>query len=221
MARAGRLMKMYRLMFERFGHQNWWPGDTPFEICVGAILTQNTSWQNVERAIINLKKARCLSLKKINDLPPAELAALIRPAGYFNIKAKRLKNFTSHVVKHHGGKLKDFLSQPLDVLRAELLTINGVGPETADSITLYAADKPTFVIDAYTRRIFSRHGLCDKNADYHDIKKFCEDNLPRDVELYNDYHAQLVATAKIFCKTKAACDGCPLEKIERKAEHDG
>lgn len=207
-------MKMYRLMFGRFGHQQWWPGDTPFEICVGAILTQNTNWQNVEKAIANLKKNRCLSLKKINSLSAAQLAELIRPAGYFNIKAKRLQNFTSHVTKNHGGRLRALLDQPLEKLRHELLEINGIGPETADSMVLYAAGLPSFVIDAYTRRIFSRHNLCEKDASYHDLKKFCEDNLPRDVELYNDYHAQLVAVAKNYCKTHAACEGCPLNKSE-------
>ena len=207
-------------MFCRFGHQHWWPGDTPFEICVGAILTQNTSWQNVEKAIANLKKNRCLSLQKIDAMPPAELAELIRPAGYFNIKTKRLQNFTSHVKKNHHGRLADMFRQSEKILRNELLDISGIGPETADSIILYAAGKASFVIDAYTRRVFSRHGLCDKDADYHDLKKLCEDNLPHDTELFNDYHAQLVAVAKKYCKTKPVCKGCPLENFLRKSKYD-
>ena len=210
---AGQLMKMYRLMLKRFGHQKWWPGETPFEICAGAILTQNTNWQNVEKAIANLKKNRSLSLQKIHDMSPTALAELIRPAGYFNIKARRLQNFTSYIVENHRGRLMDMLKQPMESLRNELLSINGIGPETADSILLYAAEKPSFVIDAYTRRIFSRHGLCDKNAAYHDLKKICEENLPSDVKLFNDYHAQLVAVAKNYCKTVASCDGCPLAAI--------
>ncbi len=206
-------MEIYRAASERFGHQGWWPGETPLEVCVGAILTQNTNWSNVARAIANLRAADCMSVSALRALAHDRLAELIRPAGYFNVKAKRLKNFITHVHADWGDDVEAFFDRPVAALREELLTINGVGRETADSMILYAAGKPTFVVDAYTGRILLRHGLIDPEYDYEMIKELLEDNLPADVELYNDFHAQFVAVGKNYCKPAARCAGCPLEHL--------
>src|SRR5574337_805783 len=159
MKEKAKLKAFYSAMFDAFGPQDWWPGETPFEVIVGAILTQNTSWSNVEKAIANLKKEKLLTPKALHALKAGELAAHIRPAGYFNVKAKRLKHFLDHLFEKHDGKLKRLLDRDAPLLREELLSINGIGPETADSIVLYAANHPEFVVDAYTKRIFSRHKL--------------------------------------------------------------
>jgi endonuclease-3 related protein len=224
-ARHKQLMQMYDAMHARWGDRRWWPSragqTTPegqLEICVGAILTQNTNWRNVEKAIANLLAAGKMSLGRLHRMRTGTLAKLIRPAGYFNVKARRLKHFVAHVQGHFGEDIAAFLSRPLEVLRPELLGINGIGPETADSICLYAAGLRTFVVDAYTRRIFLRHGLITlATADYDSIKTLCEQNLPRDVALYNDYHAQLVETGKHHCKPTARCEGCPLEHLPHDA----
>lgn len=212
------LLEMYRAMRERFGHLNWWPGDTALEICAGAILTQNTNWANVEKALANLKRVDGLHVGRLAGMDHARLAELIRPAGYFNVKARRLKNFLSHVHAGWGEDLQAFLDRPVDVLRAELLSISGIGRETADSIILYAAAKPTFVVDAYTCRILRRHGLIGQDDDYESVKDLMESSLPRQVDLWNDYHAQLVATGKEYCRPKARCAGCPLEPFAHDAE---
>ena len=214
------LEQMYSAMRERFGHQAWWPGETPLEICVGAILTQNTNWANVEKAIANLKAAGALNLRSLHEMGHVRLAELIKPAGYFNIKAKRLKNFIAFVWKSHGENLggdgaggNGFLDRSVTTLREELLSISGIGRETADSMILYAAGKPTFVVDTYTYRILLRHGLIAPEDDYEAIKELMESCLPKDVELWNDYHAQLVAVGKQYCWPTAKCEGCPLEKF--------
>jgi len=204
-------MEMYQAMRDRFGHQRWWPGDGKLEICIGAILTQNTNWRNVERAIANLRTAECLDVAALHAKPLEELAELIRPAGYFNVKAKRIKNFTAVLAEAWAGDVEAFLDRPVPALRADLLAINGVGRETADSIILYAAGKLSFVVDAYTYRILLRHGLICAEDDYEAIKQLLEGSLPDDVELWNDYHAQLVAVGKRYCRPHARCDGCPLE----------
>ena len=213
-------MEMYEAMRGRFGHQGWWPAaagagpaDRALEICVGAILTQNTNWANVERALGNLKAAGCMSIAALQGRPRAELAKLIRPAGYFNIKAKRLKNFIARVHEGFGSDIKGFLGRPAAALREELLSVNGVGRETADSIILYAAGKCTFVVDAYTGRILLRHHLIDADFDYEMVKELLESNLPEDVELFNDFHAQFVAVGKQYCRPRAKCAGCPLEHL--------
>lgn len=206
-------MAMYAAMRRRFGHQDWWPGDTPLEICVGAILTQNTNWGNVERAIGNLKAAGALDVGVLHAMPPTALAELTRPAGYFNIKARRLKNFTARVVEHSGGDLGRFLDRDVHELREDLLSVNGVGPETADSIILYAAGRPSFVVDAYTHRILLRHGMARRRYDYTTIKKKIETALPADAALWNDFHAQFVAVGKYHCRPKALCRGCPLQRF--------
>ncbi len=207
------LKNIYDLLFERFGPQDWWPGDTPFEIIIGAILTQNTNWTNVEKAIANLKKAGVLSSDKLHKLDIKKLAELIRPAGYFNIKAKRLKSFLDWLFENYEGTLKNLEKIPTDRLRRELLSIKGVGPETADSILLYAFERPVFVIDAYTARICLRHHLIDKDADYHRIQELFESNLAADVQLFNEYHALLVRLGKDFCKPTPRCEDCPLNKL--------
>ena len=160
------LTEIYQLLFDRFGPQHWWPGQTRFEIITGAILTQNTSWANVEKAITNLKSADCLTPEKLHHLEPAQLAQLIRPAGYYNIKARRLKNFINWLFENYDGELANLETIDTDRLREELLKIKGVGRETADSILLYAFDRPIFVVDAYTARIVFRHGLIGPDADY-------------------------------------------------------
>ena len=207
------LTKFYELAFERFGPQHWWPGETQFEIITGAILTQNTSWANVEKAIANLKSGDLLAPEKLHHFDLSHLAELIRPAGYYNIKAKRLKNFVNWLFDNYNGKLTNLESVDTDQLRAELLTIKGVGPETADSILLYAFDRPVFVVDAYTARIAFRHGLIEQDADYEQLRELFQSNLLQDTQLFNEYHALLVRVGKEFCKTKANCPACPLGKL--------
>ena len=201
-------------MRAHFGHQGWWPGQTALEICVGAILTQNTNWRNVERALKNLEADRAMTMRRLHAISREDLAALIRPAGYFNVKAGRLKSFISHVWDHSRADLDAFLARDAAALREDLLTVNGIGPETADSIVLYAAGRASFVIDAYTHRIVVRHGLVGPRADYTTGKALFETHLRRDVELWKDYHAQLVAVGKHFCRPRARCEGCPLARFK-------
>jgi endonuclease-3 related protein len=207
------LTEIYRLLYEAFGPQHWWPGETRFEIITGAILTQNTSWTNVEKAIKNLNNADCLTPEKLHRLNHQQLAELIRPAGYYNIKAKRLKNFSDWLFENYDGDLAALERIDTQRLRAELLTIKGIGFETADSILLYAFARPVFVVDAYTARIAVRHGLLEPDADYEQLKYLFESNLPQDTQLYNEYHALLVRLGKDFCRPKARCAGCPLENL--------
>ncbi len=208
-----KLETIYNKLFERFGRRNWWPAESPFEVCVGAILTQNTSWKNVEKAIANLKEADCLDAFKLYDITADDLAALIRPAGYFNIKARRLKNFITCLVSDHAGSLDEMFAGSVQDARAKLLSINGVGKETADSMILYAANRPIFVVDAYTRRVLERHGIAGPEDDYDAIQAIFHLNLREDVAMFNDYHAQLVAVGSNYCGRKAKCSGCPLEGL--------
>ena len=204
------LTELFERLGNYFGPCNWWPGDTPFEIMVGAILTQNTNWTNVEKAIANLKAAGALSLGAMSELSREELAELIRPAGYYNIKADRLRNFFQLLEDEWGGDLESFLAQSVDALRESLLSVKGIGPETADSMILYAAEKPIFVVDAYTHRILSRHNIIDDSYDYHQIQELFMDNLEEDVALYNEFHALIVLCGKEFCKkSRPACADCP------------
>jgi endonuclease III related protein len=204
------IMQMYEALLARFGHRKWWPGDSPFEVCVGAVLTQNTSWKNVARAIDNLKEASALNPAEIYNLSQEELARLIRPSGYFNVKAARLKNFVAHLVERHHADLDSLFTAPTALLREELLSIKGIGKETADSIILYAAEKPIFVVDAYTRRVLHRHGLISEKEEYDAIQDMFHRNLPRDVPLFNDFHAQFVAVGHNYCKKTPLCEQCPL-----------
>jgi endonuclease-3 related protein len=207
------LTDIYNTLYNYFGPRHWWPGDTPFEIAVGAILTQNTNWANVEKAILNLKKNKTLNAWALHKMPRAGLAALIRPAGYYNVKAKRLKNFLAFLADNYKGNMSRMKSGDLSVLRAELLAVNGVGPETADSILLYALEKPVFVIDAYTKRILQRHGIVSGNVTYHEMLEIFHENLTREVQLYNEYHALFVMLGKDYCRPKPKCRGCPLEGV--------
>ncbi len=212
------LYAIYKKLYSYFGPQHWWPGETPFEVALGAILTQNTNWGNVERAIGNLKSARALLPKKIHKMPVNKLALLIRPAGYFNIKAKRLKNFINFLFEGYEGCLDKLFSRDIGALRGELLSVNGIGEETADSIILYAAGRSIFVVDTYTRRVFSRHNFLNDNASYQDIQKFFMQNLPKDVKMFNEFHALIVKLGKEFClKNKPKCGACPVRDCGAKS----
>ncbi len=176
-------MKIYRILYNTFGPQNWWPGDSSFEVAVGAILTQNTNWTNVEKAINNLKKEKKLSAKAIHELSEKKVAELIRPAGYYNIKSKRLKSFINFLMNDYHGDIRNMKKEDILSLRQKLLSINGIGPETADSILLYALNKPIFVIDAYTKRILSRHGIMDSSKSYNEFQNLFHQTLNNDVQL--------------------------------------
>lgn len=207
-----KLMAIYRALYRAYGPQHWWPGDTPFEVMVGAVLTQNTAWTNVEKAITNLKRERLLTPARLEGVPAARLARLIRPSGYYNIKAKRLKHLLHFLQGRYSGSLKKMFSDDPGALRRNLLTVNGVGQETADSILLYAGGLPFFVVDAYTNRIFGRHGLIPPASQYHHVQELIMRNLRRDPRLFNEYHALIVRTAKEHCRKRAPlCSECPLK----------
>jgi len=207
------LSEIYEMLYDAFGPQHWWPGETPFEIVAGAILTQNTNWANVEKAIANLKSAGYLMPEALFRIDISQLAELIRPAGYYNIKAKRLKSFINWLYDNYDGEMSNLELVNTAQLRAELLVIKGIGRETADSILLYALGRPVFVVDAYTARIAMRHKLIDPGADYEQLRELFESNLTEDVQLFNECHALLVRLGKEFCRPKAKCPGCPLEEL--------
>jgi endonuclease-3 related protein len=198
----------------------WWPAETPFEVMVGAILTQNTAWTNVEKAIAGLKARDLMRPERLAALDPAELAALIRPAGYFNVKARRLRALLDYFLKGYGGDVRRMRREETGRLREGLLSVNGVGPETADSVLLYALGRPVFVIDAYTRRVFHRLGPTAADASYDDLQRMFGAALPRDAGLYNEYHALIVALGKDFCKPRPRCEGCPVKKSCEYYRHD-
>jgi endonuclease-3 related protein len=204
------LMEAYRRMFNCFGPRNWWPGDSPWEVMLGAILTQNTAWGNVERAIDNLKTHGLLSATAVADAPLEQLTQLIRPSGYYRQKAKKLKALVEFFKQEYAFSIVKMRGEELPILRNKLLGIFGVGPETADSILLYALDKPVFVVDAYTKRIFSRHGFFPEDYTYRQIQEFFEERLPTEVKLYNEYHALIVYTGKGYCRVTPRCGDCPL-----------
>jgi len=209
-----KLLKIYNHLYHHFGPLNWWPGDTPFEIMIGAILTQNTSWRNVEKTIKNLKEENLLNPKKLNGLDQKKLIRLIRPSGYYNVKAKRLKNFLTFYIDHYEASAKKMFSEDAQELRRKLLTINGIGAETADSILLYAGKKPFFVVDAYTKRVFFRHKLISEDSSYHKIQEFFMQNLPHNVELFNEFHAQIVMLGKNICTNRnPKCLICPIHYL--------
>ncbi len=208
------LRTLYEKLYAFFGPQYWWPGDTPFEITVGAILTQNTNWANVEKAIDNLKVHHVLNSRALHKLPLQTLAALVRPSGYYNIKAKRLKAFIDFLVSGYGGSMARMKKGTTEKLRSELLAVNGIGQETADSILLYALEKPVFVVDAYTRRVLSRHDIIDANARYDEYQDFFHCELNQDVHLFNEYHALLVRVGKEYCRTRPRCEKCPLSVLQ-------
>jgi endonuclease-3 related protein len=205
------LMSVYRRLQKAYGPQHWWPGETAFEVCIGAILTQNTAWSNVDRAIRNLKEAGALSAAALGSLPETELARLIRPSGYFNAKARKLKAFVGWLGERCGDDLGALFRTDTAALRDELLRVHGIGEETADSILLYAGGKPVFVIDAYTRRVCGRLGLRPGHGErYADYQALFTDSLPRDVPLYNEFHALIVRLGKETCRPAPRCAGCPL-----------
>jgi endonuclease-3 related protein len=207
------LLRAYRALFGFFGPQHWWPGRTRLEIVVGAILTQNTAWSNVEKAIARLRRARALNLERLHRADLATLAEWIRPAGYFRVKARRLRAFTTLVQERFNGDLRNLFKLDTGTLREVLLGVNGIGPETADSILLYAAGRPVFVVDAYTRRFLLRHGWIDTSYTYDRIAKLFTTALPRDVPLYNEYHAVIVALGKNLCRPRPNCRDCPLNPL--------
>jgi endonuclease-3 related protein len=190
---------------------HWWPARTPFEVIVGAILTQSTSWGNVERAIANLRTAQMLTPSAMSRARMARLAALVRPSGYFRQKAKKLKAFVRFLQLEYGGSLKRMFETPTEILREKLLAVHGIGPETADTILLYAGKHPVFVVDAYTHRIFGRHGITDGKPEYENVSALVEAALPRDSQLFNEFHALVVNTGKNWCRKKEPrCAECPL-----------
>ena len=209
--RAALLLVFYETLVRELGPSRWWPAETPFEVAVGAVLTQNTNWANVERAIANLRREGVLEPEALYALDEARLAELIRPAGYFRLKAGRLRNLLVFLEEQCSLRIEGLRGRDMDSLRGELLAVKGVGPETADSILLYALEMPSFVVDAYTRRIVSRHSLLDEGVSYHDLRKFFMDVLPRDVNLYNEFHALLVRAGNHWCgKKRGNCGECPL-----------
>ena len=208
---SSNLLQVYERLLGAFGPQQWWPGDSPFEIMIGAVLVQNTAWRNVERAIDNLREAAVMEPHALYALAPEELAEFIRPAGYFQVKAKRLRNLLKFLIEEFDGSLDAMFRTNLATLREQLLAIHGIGPETADAILLYAGGLPTFVVDSYTHRVLARHGWIGYEAGYHEIKDHFETALPADAQLYNEYHALLVRVGKDYCKrTAPKCEACPL-----------
>ncbi len=208
------VLKVYKRLRKHFGHRHWWPGDTPFEVMVGAILTQNTAWTNVEKAIANIKAADALNPQRLLAMSDARLGRLLRPSGYLRIKTKRLKSFLRFYEGAFHSSVATMRRVGLPLLRERLLGVNGIGPETADSILLYALNKPVFVVDAYTKRIFSRLGCINADMDYHAVQNYFVANLPTEVRLYNDYHAQIVQLGKEMCrKSSPRCAICPLKDM--------
>lgn len=209
-----RLIKIYERLDAHFGNLHWWPAESSFEVIVGAILAQNTAWRNVEKAIANLKGSGRLVPQAILDEDDLVLSDLIRPAGYHRVKTKRLKAFIRYLYEGYGGNLDAMFAVDTQKLREQLLTVKGIGPETADSILLYAGNKPIFVVDAYTRRIFERHNVLSGDETYSGIQALCMDLLPKDVCLYNQYHALIVSTGKFFCRKVPQCSECPLNVLK-------
>ncbi len=205
--------RVFEVLHAAWGPQGWWPGETPLEVCVGAILTQNTAWTNVEKAVTRLRAAEALDVQVLHEADPAVLAEWIRPAGYFNVKARRLQAFTTLVIESYGGEVERLLGEDPPRLRERLLAVKGIGPETADSILLYAAHHPVFVVDAYTRRVLERHGWMDPAASYDDVARAFTDQLERDAPLFNEYHALIVNLGKDWCRPRPRCNACPLRRF--------
>ncbi len=206
------LMAVFERLLACFGPLQWWPAETPFEVCIGAILTQNTAWTNVEKAIVALKGAGIMTPESVHTCPTDVLAGLIRPAGYFNVKSRRLKDFVDWLFLSHDGSLEQMFSGDWQQLRSELLAVRGIGPETADSILLYAGGKPTFVVDTYTRRLFHRLGWLAADAGYDQTRRLFMETLPAEVTLFNEYHAQIVEQCKRYCRVRPLCLDCPLQQ---------
>ncbi|MCK5186089.1 MAG: endonuclease III domain-containing protein [Deltaproteobacteria bacterium] len=211
--KSKKLLKIYQKLYNAIGPRHWWPGDSPFEVIIGAILTQNTSWKNVETAIKALKEYNLLDPVRLLKVDEGILANTIKSSGFFNIKTKRIKNFIRFLFENYQGSLEKMFSENLTPLREKLLKINGIGPETADSILLYAGGKPIFVVDAYTRKILLRHNLISKAAGYSETQALFMENLEKDVRMFNEYHALLVYVGKYFCKRIPGCENCPMRGL--------
>ena len=211
-ATKARLLRLYVRLLRRFGPQRWWPGRSPYEIAVGAILAQNTAWTNAARGVAALRERRLLEPRRLVALPEPKLAAIIRPAGTYRLKARRVRAFTAWLVARFGGRFGGLRRAPLGPLRAELLAIAGLGPETVDAILLYAAGRPVAVADAYTRRVLVRHRLLRASAGYDETRAFLEEHLPSDPALFNELHALVVAVGKAFCRATPYCAECPLRR---------
>lgn len=204
---------IYSRLDRYYGDLKWWPGESPFEVIVGAILTQNTNWDNVAKAIKNVKAKDFLCPVTLHAAEGPDIAELIRPCGYYNVKARRLKNFLDFLFREFGGDIDAMFSREPERLRKELLGISGIGEETADSILLYAGGISVFVVDAYTKRIMRRHGIIDGDPAYSEVQRLITANIPRKAGLYNQYHALIVQTGKDFCRKKPLCDSCPLKGL--------
>ncbi|MDF7824879.1 endonuclease III domain-containing protein [Pontiellaceae bacterium B12227] len=212
MNRAPDILFAYKVLFSHYGKQHWWPAETRLEMMVGAILTQNTAWTNVEKALSNLRKADALNFQTLENASREEIIEWIRPAGFFNQKSAYIQGMISNVRNKFGGSLDELFALETSNLRKELLSWKGIGPETADSIILYAARKPVFVVDAYTRRICTRHGWIGEKTKYDDVARLFSNNLPEDVQLFNEYHALIVQVCKEHCSARnPKCGDCPLE----------
>jgi len=212
MAQQNIFLEIYTTLYNHYGPQNWWPAESPLEMVVGAILTQNTSWKNVAKAITCLKAVNLMTIESLSGSSNEELAGCIRSAGYYNLKAKRLRNLLNMLCQEFEGSLQRLLEEELCSCREKLLQVNGIGEETADSILLYACGHPIFVVDTYTHRVFSRHNLLEEECTYGDIQERFMDNLPEDAQLFNEYHALIVRVAKEYCKkTNPLCSDCPLQ----------
>ena len=207
------LMEIYQRLYRAYGPQRWWPGETSFEVMVGAILTQNTAWRNVEKAIQKLKEKGVLHGQGIQQLKKSQLARMIKSSGYYRVKADRLKAFVAFLFEQYEGHLERMAKEPLDDLRRKLLEVRGIGPETADSILLYALRRPIFVVDAYTKRILARHWMISEKASYEEVQRLFMDRLPADEKLFNEYHALVVHLGKTLCKRIPKCDICPINNI--------
>lgn len=220
------ITRVYRALARAYGPLHWWPARTRFEVIVGAFLTQNTSWKNVEIALRNLRRANALNLAAIRSIPQSEFEELIRPSGYFRQKAMRLKNFVAYLDERYAGSLNRMFAQPLEILRPELLQLNGVGPETADAILLYAGKLPVFVVDAYAKRVFERHGIIQPGGKYEQVRSLVQNALqqeasgPELADHFNEFHALLVQVGKEFCGKKARCEQCPLQPLLPKQTDD-
>jgi endonuclease-3 related protein len=210
---SAQLQRSYQLLMQRFGPQHWWPAESPLEVMVGAILTQNTNWQNVERALNQMREHNLLQWPHLHTVAIEELAELIRPAGYYRVKAQRLRNLTRLIAELYDGDLDRFLSLDRDTLRELLLSVRGIGPETADSIILYAARQPIFVVDTYTARVMKRHAWIEPEADYAALQDGFHSVLPEDTEMFNEFHALIVRVGKEYCRPQPRCEGCPLESL--------
>ncbi len=211
-----RLLDIYGRLLDAFGPRHWWPGDSALEVMVGAVLTQNTAWRNVEKAIANMKGRGLMEMDALHAIGEEELAEVIRPAGFYRLKSKRLKALITDFHARYGGYIENTRNETTAVLRERLLAVNGIGPETADSILLYALDRPVFVVDAYAVRFLAGHGLYE-GKDYDDVQRFFMKNLPEDVHLFNEYHALIVCLGQRHCKKKPECAGCPLADGKRRA----